>query len=542
MDEAISKHIFLFPFKWEVKSDKNTENTSLLARTNLAGFKKTLDKNLWQEYTFSIKEPEARELNPYNEYAYFYDHVRTILNLVENADSYQYNYKIPKEKKAIYRISILGETPEMALELEIDDIFLNFYDSGVAVFGFILTNRLVTSFARVLKINEYGRRIYPQFLKASTYNDKEEKVGLTLDTKFNFLADKVELIGLHIKTIEEKFEHYDTYAKLGADPFKLPAHIGELVGNNFKTGAYNTLATGDIKVTPIIDDRMFVMSFLFENSVVKKLSEFCIGKEEYTYLNSNEWFRYVFIDDSNPSCTSQVMKRKLLAGCTYDRWVGNIDKDGKDTSHLFGISRYSFVMLSADEWFTRNIIYLHFSNMYFQIVLLSLVQRASIISYAGEVTRIVDKIKKDEVLSDQEIRDINSLAQSFLVFKNQIYFREITPQDQGIEIYNIVHQQMNIKNEVEALETEIEDLIGFVNTASDARRGKEAQILTRLATWFLPAGFIIGMMSINAYDADNMVWGGRIDWAAWGWIAFAIALSYLCGRLILNYINKKIKN
>jgi hypothetical protein len=116
-----------------------------------------LDKAHWQSFQFTYAINSSATYNTYNEYAYFHDYARDILSLDTDGSisKKQYAYKLPKN--AIYKITILGEG---SFELDIEDISLNFYETGVGVLGFHLNHFKETDFDKALKINEYGRRIY----------------------------------------------------------------------------------------------------------------------------------------------------------------------------------------------------------------------------------------------------------------------------------------------------------------------------------------------------------------------------------------------
>ncbi|MEM7660480.1 MAG: hypothetical protein AAF399_30535, partial [Bacteroidota bacterium] len=102
--DLISRHIFLFPFKWENKvdnelaSEKNTskkkrsgKKDSFSDKTDLEVFEKKLirlDTELehlpgygWERHAF-----ELAHLNHYNEFNYFYDYVREVLYDLEGPD------------------------------------------------------------------------------------------------------------------------------------------------------------------------------------------------------------------------------------------------------------------------------------------------------------------------------------------------------------------------------------------------------------------------------------------------------------------------
>jgi hypothetical protein len=71
------------------------------------------------------------------------------------------------------------------------------------------------------------------------------------------------------------------------------------------------------------------------------------------------------------------MRLKLLNEQTYKRW----QKDGM----LYGASRYSFVFLTTDEWFHKNILAKYMRTVYSRIIELILIQRASRLRFSDEV-------------------------------------------------------------------------------------------------------------------------------------------------------------
>lgn len=483
-----SYHIFLFPFRWEIQSEKTNTNAPLSDRivTIEEIATKMANSTDWKKFSFEFKI-ENGAFNTYNEYAYFHDYARDVLCLkkTSSVSVAQYFYE---KNSAIYSIKIKDDFKPF--ELEIEDILLNFYESGIGVLSFHLCNKKEKDFNRILKINEYGRRIYPQFLG-------KDNLSFTNDTKYNFLAEEIMLSieqkgkdgEVISKSIREGFKHYDNLDNINSKPFILPKHISELLGTQFK-GEFDEKQAGDFILYPILDDRMFVMSFLFDTKRITEFSQFNMQGNEYNWQSNKEWYRYLFVDDSTASCHSELLIRQQLSASTYDRWVANFhEKDGA-IGQIFGASSYSFVMILANSgWLNQNLVIYHFKNIYFQMAQLSLVQRATVLNYGAEVSRISEDLKLDGKMTGKTAQRISDLYRSYIRFINKIYFREITPQEQGIELYNLLQDRLHIKSDVEDLDDEISELNAFVEMYQEKERNDRLETLTKVAA-------IIGVMSL----------------------------------------------
>lgn len=522
----ISHHIFLFPFKWTVDTSKvNVHN----AERNLEKVHSSLDSQVWIPFAFQYGVNESVTFNTYNEYAYFHDYARDILSLdIDGSVSKkQYAYKLLTDAK--YKIDILGGD---TFELEIEDISLNFYETGVGIIAFHLNNNEPLTFDKALKINEYGRRIYPQYLGSGVYENNP--TTYTSATKNNFLPNALELLNFG-KPILEDFSHYDDLEKITEHPFKLPNHIQELLGDNFSTKKYDKqkkiiIQQGKIILEPIIDDRMFTMSFFVDSERLKILRGYDEDTKSYNWENSPDWHRYIFIDDSTASCQSKRMMPNILEPCTYDRWIDNKDK-GDSIGHIFGITRYSFCILADDCFFTNTILKHHFKSQYFQMAQLVLVQRASILNFSAEVSEISKSPRANKV-SDLYLR--------YIKFINKIYFREITPQEQGIELYKMLHARMDIEQNVKDLDAEIKELHDYVALKDGEYRSSRLNLLTIIGFIFLPASFVLSFLGMNYFGSgalqvnDYINHSNKVDDNSHSviWVAIIIGLTILLSLLI----------
>lgn len=155
-----SYHNFLFPFRWEILNlKKENKKNNLKTFDNL----KPINTNYWKKFNFEFKIED--NFQTYNDFAYFHNAVKDVLNLDGNQElinELQFEYNLSEHFDApIYTIKTQNSN---TYHLNIADIALNIYDNGIGVFSFHLYNCNYKDIQSILNINDFGRRIYPQFL------------------------------------------------------------------------------------------------------------------------------------------------------------------------------------------------------------------------------------------------------------------------------------------------------------------------------------------------------------------------------------------
>lgn len=483
-----SYHIFLFPFKWEIYQGSKHQEAPLTKRANLVELSQKVNEDFWERFTYR-PQIDSDGFHNYGEFAYFYDHTRDVLNLneaYEGVNLKQYRYK-GLSLNACYEFS----TKAKSFSLEIEDVLLNLYENGVGVISLFLKNTTYENKEDIFLINDFGRRIYPQYLGGY--------IPPTDAPKGSFLANQISLSGVNTwlgKHVTEDFSHYNSLAHLQNQPFVLPKHLSAFMGEGFKT-MHPGLDKGEIVVSPIIDDRMFTVCIYYNQEFIEKLAKRPLfnsttktKNDEFGYSANSDWYQFIFVDGSSPSCYSPEMMRDHIQKATYDRWLAYRNKNRLE-GHLFGVSRYSFVVVASPAWYNQVIVRKHISHQYFQLVLLSLVQRVYLINFSGEVARISQRLNGKTTLFNTETKAISQLYLLYIRFVNRIFFREITSQEQGIELYDKLQIQMRIRDEVNDLDKEISEL----NTYAEAQQQNR---LTWIAGIFLPPSLVAGILGMNA--------------------------------------------
>ena len=211
------------------------------------------------------------------------------------------------------------------------------------------------------------------------------------------------------------------------------------------------------------------------------------------------------------SCQNNDMQREIIKKATYDRW--------QKWSSLYGISRYSMVYLTNhDTEKNASFLFSYFETMYARMAELILVQKASLLRFSAEVTNL-SNINAKAGFSGK----VSSLYKEYIRFVNQIHFREISAQDQGIEMYQKLYETMNLEKQVEKLDDEIEELYNYVSLSEDRKNNITISLLTWIATIGVPMTVVAGIFGMNNVNFDVRE-GETPLWYNYGGVQFTIVL------------------
>lgn len=473
-----SYHIFYFPFKWEIEGNEKKLFSDQVDLKNIP----ISSPLMWErvqidesQYSRNDNIDEQKEL--FAERQYYYDFVHPVLYDIKNVKNsiiHHYERREPKESVVEYLINVKDKT----YVLRLDALNVNLYSTGVGIMSFFLKNEKEEQKDEnsIRDINQFGRRIMPPHCGEFSQGGRD------------MLAESIQIIGL----LGDKLRYSDSFdyvkgvgtsLKRGFECVWQPAwFIKHLIED----------LSSSLRVTPVIDDRMLVNCWYGNDDLATDIKT--VDKDgKVPFVYSDLWYKHLFVDNgSDPTCKNDEMKKRLLEKSTYCRW----QKDGT----LYGLSRYSMVALTNAQWFAKNVLAMHMRTIYSRMFELVILQRASMLRFSGEVTK-VSALKGDD---NKKISErIASLYKEYIRFINQIYFRSVTAQDQGIEMYEMLLRQFDSDTQIKDLDEEISELHQYVSLVNDQRRNENGEILNILATIFLPATLLTGVFGMNSFkDGD----------------------------------------
>ena len=498
MMDYYSYHIFYFPFKWEVEgSEKKLFSEQVdLEHIPVSSYSMWERVQIDDDMQCSCLGNTQEQEELFAERQYYFDFVHPVLydiKNVENSIIHHYERREPKESKVEYLIEVKDRT----YVLRLDALNVNLYSTGVGIMSFYLRNERENQKDEnsVRDINQFGRRIMPPHCGEFSSDNR------------SLIAKSIQIVGLNGDTLRysDSFDYIKgkgSSLKRGFECVWKPAlFIKHLIED----------LSASLQVTPVIDDRMLVNCWFGDNDLAKEIGN--VDKEENVpFAESDFWYKYVYIDNGNDSsCQNTKMKKRLLKESTYYRW--------QNYGTLYGLSRYSMVALTNIG--AKGFIDVHMRTIYSRMFELVIIQRASMLRFSGEVTKVSAlKGKNNKEVAER----IASLYKEYIRFVNQIYFRSVTSQDQGIELYEMLLRQFDSVAQIKDLDDEISELHQYISLMIDQRRSENGDWLNWLAAAFLPATLLTGVFGMNSLK--------DIDWD--------FAIQFLLILLVSIYLYRNI--
>lgn len=542
--ELLSHHVFLLPFKWSRCLGEDKE--CLPDRSDL----KELTERLLPEWESAPFELDT--IANYNEWHYFYDYVREVLYETpqqKEPSRFIRHFRHRKAQGGTYTITAPAPSSRKTADgtetytLEIDEVYLHLYYTGVGVLSFHLDNRDAAKSTPddILIINQFGRRVFPAF-----YPIKQKYVGQQAAFSFSFdqsgqenfkpngieVAQKIEVAfgeGTQRQTFPEDWsglqKQMSDYAEavqkirsVGGAAQKLPVFKPAGFCSPFLSALTDTTDQESRKYNlySVLDDRMFVTCWYGSDKMANELGPTYGNKLDQKKKGATSshqwWYKYAFVDGNSMTVENPEMQKRLIDEATYSRWA--------QFGTWYGATDYSFVILTNSlptlRQFNAEFIVTHLQSIYYRLVELTLVQRACVQRFSDEVTHIsrLDVPEPNEDTFTNKVTelaaDANDLYKRYIRFVNGIYFREVTAQVQGIELYEKLQRQSRLPMLVDSLKDEIHELHNYVRQETDRslllaqKAQKESEegrtnFLTLLGALFLAPALLVAVYDLGFY-------------------------------------------
>ena len=478
MSKVYSYHTFIYPFSWR----DNGHNGFREFIRNSESWEST---NMPKEDDFnSVKfDDNSAKLLFYKEYQYFTPYARKAIYGFE--DGIVENYEFRQDdvhEKAYYYI----KKGEKTYKLLINSIRLKIYNTDVALFviegenhGLDAEGKPQDTIEDIKNINDYGRR-----------------VSMPIMSGVNICADSLKIVfGKEI--IEDKFEDaFIEFPKIqNIDNLSL-THISDIItrvisfNTQYTITSNSTKKDSDCYIYPLMDDRMYVMCQVVDKKTF----------DDYkTRSNLGNVYELTYIDPSGGlSCQDDEMCKELIEDAEYRRWVGY--------GSMYFITNYSFIFLAATP--PPDYLIETFLTQYYQMTCLCIAQRASIMRFkyvaALEAKNIVGNSKIDIV------KDIMELQEKFVRFDTQLYFEEVSYEQQAIELYDLLKKATFIEKEKEALKNQINTLYEVNNTSLEYRNNTTMLAFTFISYLTAIAALAVSTMQITGFkETLGLLEGGN---------------------------------
>jgi hypothetical protein len=415
---------------------------------------------------------------------------------------------------------------ENSYQLDIDAIRLKVFNTDVAVISFELEYRVPAKVngnetviinpeqARkdVKAINEFGRRLYPEFLLKL---DKEKQQSHPL------CADKIDInlsvLGIEPVTSNLRNEFIidpelpsENYVYL-EDPIHLPNIITELINAD------------ESKIEPAIDDRMFVCCCILDsdygNHFIKDSdSANSYSEQSHKWKFIEDWetgcelYALINVDASSSSCQNRVMLDKYFEEQLYLRWL--------EYGTIHAVTNHSMFCITSPRPDIIASVVNPFLIEYVPICILGLAQRASLLSFDDRVTDTIKNAQGAKPLNGDMLDKLIALAEDFAIFQGQLLLSEVTPQIQGIEIYERVQNMLFIPK----LEQNIQNQLNNLYQIAEANRDKADDEKDKRMQGAFTAIAILSIFSawVDSYGFFGYIFSDELILPLWRIVLFVV--------------------
>lgn len=440
--DVYSYHTFIFPFLWNDsgKIERKQFESCLDSRWKLD----LLD-------THSATDPEAAR-QTYSQYQYFNAAARSIIYTVSDTNeeavrNFRFAPELFDNNKAPVSYCIKKGTLRYALR--VNALRLKLYNTGIGLIVYELENTEPCDIDQINAMNDLGRRVFRPYY--ATGNDGS--------INCSSCADMLALEGITDFQGKPVLSRIATEEPGGSHEAKLARVVAFLLENENKraTVKRNDDQENEYYIEPIIDDRMFVACLVKDRQFADLLAtwngnEYCyvadaLEKEPQAADNvARMLYEFVFIDGSGISCTSRRLLKELMKRHVYDRWL-EYRASGELSGTVYGITEYSLVCLS-----TYFVAIESFLTQYIEMVMLVLAQRASLLAFERRISEV-----------SRSHRHEKKLRESYIRFSSRFLLLEVTPQQQGIELYNRMLEILFVSCKKTMVESQIEGLFELKN-------------------------------------------------------------------------------
>ena len=309
-------------------------------------------------------------------------------------------------------------------QLRLQKVELHVYKFGCGILFLYTENRKYPDIQDIQRIADYGRRIALPFLP-----HKPGGFILTADVL------KLEIPNLKFKNSEKRVSPCLDFRNLEK----------EYNGRKKEVNArflQDLVEVDSVDIVPFTDDRMFEIELIRNEGLSDALKNDWRNHAEL----QKTLYSLIFVDDGDPTCQNENMRRTLLEESIDPRWA--------DYGTIHAATEFSMLCLTSNYDGILDSVIRPFTVEYPYLLSLVLAQRTGLAGYSEAAGHLAGKNVSLFTWRNNLIR----LQKDFNVFRNQITIPEATNQDQGMEIYDLLRKQTRVLEQEELLDDQMEDL------------------------------------------------------------------------------------
>ena len=402
-----------------------------------------------------------------------------------------YCYKLTLQKKAEDRSGTDEEYvfPIVSLKLHLYDygVGLLFMEVVGGVSDYKNPSSKCIEIADILKCNDLMRRWILPFtskddtiITASMISITEFETGADI-SKYDFLEDNKSVQMANYSDVRKRLN--------GINQFTLAA----LLGWKYRDCKEKKNEFENISLHSYKDERTFLISLIRNSELSDKIADYyddskaglqdtsnnhlvLVGKHQRMEL-MELLYAIAYVDQTHITCQNNEMKEKLLSEAIYDRW------SGYGTIHA--ITKYSMICVTTEKQLVNDTVVRPFLEEYVYLFAIAFAQKKILEKFSEEMGKLAGKLRASRIIYPNTKFKLSSIQKKYVLFQNTLMLKDVTLQDQGIDMYDQMKEQFGIADMFESLTKQMEGMFALV----DASNAFSLQIV----------GFIIALVSVPQF-------------------------------------------
>ena len=202
----------------------------------------------------------------------------------------------------------------------------------------------------------------------------------------------------------------------------------------------------------------------------------------------------------------------------YDRFWHEAADSTDSPSRIMNCG-YAFTMVGAfaDKDFfmnPRDGAWVTFRQIYARMGLVAHFQKAALLGALARLSALAWRQPDGKMSYDQaETHDkLTCFYEEFLEFTQIYWFDEVSPQAQGVELFEMWQRALRSKELYDEVRQELKDVVEYMNAEAAQRQADATERFTRVATVLGGLGVVAGLLGMNvlpnAVQLESSPWNG----------------------------------
>lgn len=257
------------------------------------------------------------------------------------------------------------------------------------------------------------------------------------------------------------------------------------------------------------DDRAAVASLLSLHRPAAMPSVYWpAGQRLVDLIDPGHMARLCFADPagSDPLPYSQPFLADFEARHCYDRFWYRSGESGDSPSRILHCG-YAFAWLgdAGDHAYFANendgapAIYRH---IYVPMAIIAHFQKAALLVTARKLADLTP-YQADGRLAPPQPDDFDAIKRHFMAFTQTYWFDEITPQEQGIELFDLFRRHLRLQAHYDANRQAIQDIVEYIDTQQSEKLNRIAQVFAVFGIALAILSLVVGLLGINTFQLED---------------------------------------